>query len=216
MRTPEDYKNPDNFKTNWPNETHLQKQKYDEGLALSREAYAHGGAVHIAESGVWSARWPNTTIQSYEKIGYHAGTCYFLRGLLDGPAPVWVFPAQGPSVKIKEEGVVDEHVCADARRQLQYSKVRQSLQDAGFTLAQGSKFVFVSPVTLPNGKRIEIVYEQDEFVVRDVGKPLNRDFRSDYGVKRRYVGEQHDAYTHDITPEGAWKLVSYAATNSNE
>lgn len=208
IRNPEDFKNPSLFKTSWPIEDALRKVKYDEALKLSREAYANGGAIHITSAGVWSARWPNTHIQSYEKIGYHAGTCHFLQGLLEGPAPIWIFPDAGEGVKIKEAGIAGKVDIDDATHAVQLAKVRDALFTAGFQLLPKSD-VFVSPVMYIDGKNVEIRFANNTFQA-ELTCPIGDKYLVAYSLRC----DGKNLISDDITHQGAWRLVSCMLAHS--
>jgi hypothetical protein len=60
--------------------TKTQQDQYDKG----REIGAQAEYVSIAVNGVWGAKMKDGgSLQSYEKIGYHAGTEHLLRGFTD-------------------------------------------------------------------------------------------------------------------------------------
>lgn len=84
------YLKPETFRTMFdsiPSNVAERDERYQDGLKVSREA----DYVTISVRGVWGARLlDGASLQSYEGIGYHANTEAFLRGLLDGPAPLVV------------------------------------------------------------------------------------------------------------------------------
>lgn len=88
---PEAYLTPETFRTSWDgmaSNVAARDARYRDGLKVSREATE----VYITARGTWSAKLgDNGSLTSYEGIGYHANTEPFLRGLLDGPAPLIVF-----------------------------------------------------------------------------------------------------------------------------
>ena len=88
------YLNPATFRTAYDMEALAEKQ-YAEGLRIATEFHE----VHIAVNSVWSAcsRTDNirASCQSYETIGYHAGTADLLRGFLAGTARIVVHRYQG-------------------------------------------------------------------------------------------------------------------------
>ncbi len=60
-------------------------------------------SVTIAVNNVWGGRLKNGgSSQSYEKIGYHAGSTDFIRGVLAAGCPVRVFRATGNGISIYE------------------------------------------------------------------------------------------------------------------
>ena len=88
---PEAYLTPETFRTSWDgiaSNVAARDARYADGLKISREAEY----VSISARGTWGAQTlDGGSIFSYEGIGYHANTEAFLRGLLDGPAPVIVY-----------------------------------------------------------------------------------------------------------------------------
>jgi hypothetical protein len=60
-------------------------------------------SVTIAVNNVWGGRGKDgASVQSYEKIGYHAGSTDFIRGVLAAGCPVRVFRAGGDGISIFE------------------------------------------------------------------------------------------------------------------
>ena len=85
-RKSESFLNPNNFTTSFDNER-LGKQQYAEGLKVGKEAQS----IHIAINDVWNARMKNdSSLQSYEKLGYHANTSDLLRGFIDSKCEIIV------------------------------------------------------------------------------------------------------------------------------
>ncbi|MGE3483452.1 MAG: hypothetical protein AB7L09_01845 [Nitrospira sp.] len=95
------YLNPETFVTlfdGMPSNVAERESRYRDGIRVSREAEY----VSISARGTWSARClDGGSLQSYEGIGYHANTAAFLRGLLDGPAPLRVYRRDGTMTEIK-------------------------------------------------------------------------------------------------------------------
>lgn len=90
--SPEDFLFPEKFVTEWPIEkdpTFILNKEL-EGRNLSREAFRDGGAIHISADCVWSHSAGSYSVQSFERIGYHAGTWALLKGFLSGPAAIYV------------------------------------------------------------------------------------------------------------------------------
>lgn len=93
--------NPELFKTDFDalHTPDAKQQRYEYALELGRRA----NHVSIAHNGVWSAVMQDTsTVQSYEKIGYHALSSYTLKGFLDSGCVIYVYRVWGESpVRIK-------------------------------------------------------------------------------------------------------------------
>lgn len=88
------YLNPATFRTARDTQA-IAEEKYAEGLRRATEFHE----VDISVDSVWSAcsRTDNirASCQSYETIGYHAGTADLLRGFLAGTARIVVHRYQG-------------------------------------------------------------------------------------------------------------------------
>jgi len=91
-------------------------RRYVDGLALS---HRFRRIVIKDWSGQWSAEGddvhPNSTLMSYECIGYHRSTDALLRGFIDGPAAIVVVLPSGEHVTVKPERDAVEtcEVCGD-------------------------------------------------------------------------------------------------------
>jgi len=56
--------------------------------------------ISIAVNNVWSGRSKDgASVSSYEKIGYHAGSVDFIRGVLAADCPVYVYRWDGQLIK---------------------------------------------------------------------------------------------------------------------
>lgn len=81
--TLEDFYHPERFATEFDTVARGAEQ-FNRGLEIGKQAYE----IHIGINDVWSARVKNpfgdipSTVQSYEKIGYHANTADLLRGFI--------------------------------------------------------------------------------------------------------------------------------------
>jgi hypothetical protein len=83
---PEEYLNWRNFDT--PFDTiNGGVDSYWRGIKQGRET----PVITIAINGTWGATGNNTSITSYEGIGYHANTSSLLRGFLDSGARIEVY-----------------------------------------------------------------------------------------------------------------------------
>lgn len=104
----EAYLKPETFRTDWdsmPANVAEREERYRDGLKVSRDSER----VVISARGTWSAALKNGgSLLSYEGIGYHANTEAFLRGLLDGPAPLFVVRrmANGITSTLIKEGAL--------------------------------------------------------------------------------------------------------------
>lgn len=78
-------------------------QQYIRGLRIGDAAKV----VNISVSNVWSAVTEESTIQSYEKIGYHAHTAHLLRGFIDSGVRIVVWRQDGDMITntVIQEGV---------------------------------------------------------------------------------------------------------------
>jgi hypothetical protein len=94
IRLAADFLNPELFKTAFDAATIADKQ-YETGLATGREVRSNGGQVTIGQNDVWGAHHGNTSISSYEKLGYHANTADLLRGFLDSGVEIIVYRVDG-------------------------------------------------------------------------------------------------------------------------
>lgn len=80
----EDFLMPMNFITGFDKPGNKQ---YETGKKIADEATT----IFISETGSWSAKMPDgSSVQSYERIGYHKDTADLLRGFLAGTAAVIV------------------------------------------------------------------------------------------------------------------------------
>ena len=74
-------------------------EHFDRGVKAAGEMES----VSIAVNNVWGGRAKNGgSVQSYEKIGYHAGSTDFIRGVLSTSCPVRVFRATGGGISVFE------------------------------------------------------------------------------------------------------------------
>ena len=72
----------------WDKRPDAKKLAYEKGLKTGREATKFSVAVN----NVWSCDCKNGGfLSSYEKLGYHAHTASFFRGVLDSGCPVYVY-----------------------------------------------------------------------------------------------------------------------------
>lgn len=81
----EAFKNPANFKTEYPieNDMEYNKKQFQTGLDYSNQSHS----VTISGNSVWSCSLKNGgMVSSYEGIGYHACTAALLAGFLAGTA----------------------------------------------------------------------------------------------------------------------------------
>lgn len=81
----EAYLNPELFKTPWNNPGQAERQ-FQAGLKVSNE----WDTIVISERSVWFACKEDSSLQSYEGIGYHAHTDSLLQGFLAGSAEIIV------------------------------------------------------------------------------------------------------------------------------
>lgn len=97
--TPEMFLRPiDHLKTGFPLDGDRAKQveNFKRGFLTGRRA-EH---VFVAVNNVWSAKTKDGGhLQSYEKLGYHAGTAWFFLGVLKSGCPVTIYRRD------KKEGV---------------------------------------------------------------------------------------------------------------
>jgi hypothetical protein len=63
------------------------KSQYEKGLAYGREAEF----ITLSYKGVWGCVKGNSTVTSYEGIGYHSNTKELLRGFIDSGAVIVVY-----------------------------------------------------------------------------------------------------------------------------
>ncbi len=67
-------------------------QRYRDGLKVGAEA----NEVHVSINDVWGADCKNGgALSSYERLGYHAGTADFWRGVLDSGCAICVYRVDG-------------------------------------------------------------------------------------------------------------------------
>jgi hypothetical protein len=72
----------------FPTEAKMHAKRFADGLDYAEEMES----VTIATNNVWGGRAKNgASVSSYEKIGYHAGSEAFLRGLVFAGCPVCVY-----------------------------------------------------------------------------------------------------------------------------
>lgn len=77
----------------------LKRAHYARGLSQGNEMES----ITIAVNNVWGGRAKDgASVQSYEKIGYHAGSTDYIRGVLSSGCPVRVFRATGNGISIYE------------------------------------------------------------------------------------------------------------------
>ena len=94
----ESFLHPDLFRTGYDHDGDpYNLEQYNKGLQTANEF----DEVGILAGGTWYASKPNTLLTTYEGIGYHKGTCYLLKGLLDGKAKVIIH-------RYSENGVIVE------------------------------------------------------------------------------------------------------------
>ena len=104
----EAYLDPSRFRTPYDGEG-ADEEQYAKGLKIATEF----AEVHIAVNSVWSASKrtdaQSSNMQSFETIGYHAGTSDLLRGFLAGTARVIVhrFTMDGLSKTTIKQGAVN-------------------------------------------------------------------------------------------------------------
>ena len=73
---PRDYRSP--FAGLLTNPEEYRREQFAKAAHMVRE----GLTLHVAASGVWSASKPSTSVQSYEKVGYHSGAEWIVQGFL--------------------------------------------------------------------------------------------------------------------------------------
>lgn len=91
MHAPEDFLNPDNFKTTMDT-PELDLKQYKKGLELSNTS----SVIGISANGCWFADLiSGGHLTSYEVIGYHSSTAALLKGFLAGRAKFIVYRGEG-------------------------------------------------------------------------------------------------------------------------
>ena len=74
----------------FPTSPGMGDERYNEGLNNNFDYFT------IAINNVWGARAnDNGSVSSYEKIGYHAGSIDFVRGILDSGCPAYCYCDDG-------------------------------------------------------------------------------------------------------------------------
>ena len=75
------------------------EEKYADGLKTGKNAET----VYVAINNVWSARMKDgSSLQSYEKLGYHGRTSDFWRGILESGCSIVVYRSGSKNgIKIK-------------------------------------------------------------------------------------------------------------------
>lgn len=74
--------NPDDFRTGYDS-LHTNNGYPERQFAAGEKLAKEGFVMTIGQSGTWAAsRSKDSTIVSYERVGYHACTADFLRGFL--------------------------------------------------------------------------------------------------------------------------------------
>ena len=84
-----DFLDPENFNTGWPGDTgEYASKQYQQGIDLVKDFTE----INISVNDTWSASNPEkrSSLNAYEKIGYHAGTASLLTGMLDSGLPIFV------------------------------------------------------------------------------------------------------------------------------
>jgi hypothetical protein len=103
---PTEYLNWQQFETlfdSWPCNAKLAAEQYRRGLDLGKVSIQ----VHISSNGVWGATQPSKYgegmchVQSYEGIGYHAGTKDLLHGFIDSGVEIVVYRYGQKGTKIQ-------------------------------------------------------------------------------------------------------------------
>ena len=75
----------------------------DDHFARGVEVAGEMESMSIAVNNVWGGRLKNGgSSQSYERIGYHAGSTDFIRGVLSAGCPVSVFRCGGDGITVYE------------------------------------------------------------------------------------------------------------------
>jgi len=72
--------NPEDFRTAFDAQHTTYKT---EQAAKGRELAKQGFTMYVAESGVWSGSKEGTSLQAYEKLGFHACVIDLIQGFLE-------------------------------------------------------------------------------------------------------------------------------------
>lgn len=151
----EAYLDPSRFRTPYDGEG-ANEEQYAKGLKIATEF----AEVHIAVNSVWSACKrsdnENASCQSYETIGYHAGTADLLRGFLAGTARIIVHryimdglskttikeKTQGQSLKIRDMVYIGLAYDMDTREQTKRDEYSEQIGEVQ-ELAESDALVFI-------------------------------------------------------------------------
>ncbi len=119
VRSAEELTYPELFRTNWgaDNDPEYQAHMLEQGRDTAEEF----GVIYILANGAWTMQLTNETgkvqghVESFSRLGYHAGMAWFLKGLLQGISPVVYVDNHGEHHAVKGSGYLKGHTTRGIR-----------------------------------------------------------------------------------------------------